>query len=165
MNCSFRIGHGYDCHRLAPPPEGGPLVLGGLHLNHTVGPVAHSDGDALLHAVTDAVLGALALDDLGTQFPDSDEQWSGVSSKVFLSRAIQQIHEAGWRVANVDATVLLERPRLSPYRTELRQEMAQLLNIEPECVNIKGKSGEGLGPVGEGVLVEVHAVALLHKGD
>ena len=136
MNCSFRIGHGYDCHRLAPPPEGGPLVLGGLHLNHTVGPVAHSDGDALLHAVTDAVLGALALDDLGTQFPDSDEQWSGVSSKVFLSRAIQQIHEAGWRVANVDATVLLERPRLSPYRTELRQEMAQLLNIEPECVNI-----------------------------
>ena len=90
MNPNIRIGHGYDCHRLALPPEGGPLVLGGLHLEHKMGPVAHSDGDALLHAVTDAVLGALGLDDLGTQFPDNDPRWRGASSDQFLREAVLQ---------------------------------------------------------------------------
>ncbi len=165
MNPSVRVGHGYDCHRLALPPEGGPLVLGGLHIEHEMGPVAHSDGDALLHAVTDAVLGALGLDDLGTQFPDNEPRWRGASSDHFLREAIRQVHDLGWRVGNVDATVLLERPRLSIHRPTLRENLAKLLDVPPEVVNIKGKSGEGLGPVGQGQLVEVHATALMHRVD
>ena len=116
MKPSIRVGHGYDCHRLAHPPEGGPLVLGGLHVEHEMGPVAHSDGDALLHAVTDAILGALGLDDLGTQFPDNDPRWRGISSDHFLNEAVLQVRDLGWTIGNVDATVLLERPRLISHR-------------------------------------------------
>ena len=165
MNSSIRVGHGYDCHRLALPHEGGLLVLGGLHLEHEKGPVAHSDGDALLHAVTDAVLGALGLDDLGTQFPDTDPRWHGASSDHFLREAIRQAHDLGWRVGNMDATVLLERPRLAPHRSALRENLARLLDVSPGLINIKGKSGEGLGPVGQGQLVEVHATVLMHRSD
>ena len=163
MNPSIRVGHGYDCHRLALPPEGGPLVLGGLRIEHDMGPVAHSDGDALLHAVTDAVLGALGLDDLGTQFPDKDPRWHGASSDHFLKEAILQAQNLGWTVGNVDATVLLERPRLIKHRSALREHMSKLLRVPPDSVNIKGKSGEGLGPVGQGQMVEVHATVLLHR--
>lgn len=165
MNPNIRIGHGYDCHRLALPPEGGPLVLGGLHLEHKMGPVAHSDGDALLHAVTDAVLGALGLDDLGTQFPDNDPRWRGASSDQFLREAVQQAQKLGWKVGNVDATVLLERPRLIQHRSVLRENLSKLLDVPTGSVNVKGKSGEGLGPVGQGELVEVHASVLLHRAD
>ena len=165
MNPNIRIGHGYDCHRLALPPEGGPLVLGGLHIEHEKGPVAHSDGDALLHAVTDAVLGALGLDDLGTQFPDNDHRWQGASSDQFLREAVLQAQNLGWKVGNVDATVLLERPRLIKYRSVLRENISKLLDVPTESVNVKGKSGEGLGPVGQGELVEVHATVLLHQVD
>ena len=165
MNPNIRIGHGYDCHRLALPPEGGPLVLGGLHLEHKMGPVAHSDGDALLHAVTDAVLGALGLDDLGTQFPDNDPRWRGASSDQFLREAVLQAQKLGWKVGNVDATVLLERPRLIQHRSVLRENLSKLLDVPAGSVNVKGKSGEGLGPVGQGELVEVHASVLLHRAD
>ena len=165
MNPNIRIGHGYDCHRLALPPEGGPLVLGGLHIEHKMGPVAHSDGDALLHAVTDAVLGALGLDDLGTQFPDNDPRWRGASSDQFLREAVFQAQKLGWKVGNVDATVLLERPRLIQHRSVLRENLSKLLDVPTESVNVKGKSGEGLGPVGQGELVEVHASVLLHRAD
>lgn len=165
MNLNIRIGHGYDCHRLALPPEGGPLVLGGLHIEHKMGPVAHSDGDALLHAVTDAVLGALGLDDLGTQFPDNDPRWRGASSDQFLREAVQQAQKLGWKVGNVDATVLLERPRLIQHRSVLRENLSKLLDVPTGSVNVKGKSGEGLGPVGQGELVEVHASVLLHRAD
>ena len=165
MNPNIRIGHGYDCHRLALPPEGGPLVLGGLHIEHKMGPVAHSDGDALLHAVTDAVLGALGLDDLGTQFPDNDPRWQGASSDQFLREAVLQAQKLGWKVGNVDATVLLERPRLIQHRSVLRENLSKLLDVPTESVNVKGKSGEGLGPVGQGELVEVHASVLLHRAD
>lgn len=165
MNPNIRIGHGYDCHRLALPPEGGPMVLGGLHIEHEKGPVAHSDGDALLHAVTDAVLGALGLDDLGTQFPDNDPLWQGASSDQFLREAVLQAQNLGWKVGNVDATVLLERPRLIKYRSVLRENLSKLLDVPTESVNVKGKSGEGLGPVGQGELVEVHATVLLHQVD
>lgn len=165
MNPNIRIGHGYDCHRLALPPEGGPLVLGGLHIEHKMGPVAHSDGDALLHAVTDAVLGALGLDDLGTQFPDNDPRWRGASSDQFLQEAVLQAQKLGWKVGNVDATVLLERPRLIQHRSVLRENLSKLLDVPTGSVNVKGKSGEGLGPVGQGELVEVHASVLLHRAD
>ena len=165
MNPNIRIGHGYDCHRLALPPEGGPLVLGGLHIEHEKGPVAHSDGDALLHAVTDAVLGALGLDDLGTQFPDNDHRWQGASSDQFLREAVLQAQNLGWKVGNVDATVLLERPRLIQHRSVLRENLSKLLDVPTGSVNVKGKSGEGLGPVGQGELVEVHASVLLHRAD
>ena len=165
MKPNIRVGHGYDCHRLAHPPDGGPFVLGGLHIEHGMGPVSHSDGDALLHAVTDAVLGALGLDDLGTQFPDNDPQWRGTSSDHFLKEAVLQVHNLGWKIGNVDATVLLERPRLIPHRMALRKNMSQMLKVPPESVNIKGKSGEGLGPVGQGQMIEVHATVLLHRAD
>ena len=165
MKPSIRVGHGYDCHRLAHPPVGGPIVLGGLHVEHEMGPVAHSDGDALLHAVTDAILGALGLDDLGTQFPDNDPRWRGISSDHFLNEAVLQVRDLGWTIGNVDATVLLERPRLISHRTALREHMSKLLQVPPESVNIKGKSGEGLGPVGQGQMVEVHATVLLHRMD
>ena len=165
MKPSIRVGHGYDCHRLALPPEGGPMVLGGLHIEHEKGPVAHSDGDALLHAVTDAVLGALGLDDLGTQFPDNDPLWQGASSDQFLREAVLQAQNLGWKVGNVDATVLLERPRLIQHRSVLRENLSKLLDVPTESVNVKGKSGEGLGPVGQGELVEVHATVLLHQVD
>ncbi len=165
MNPNIRIGHGYDSHRLALPPEGGPLVLGGLRIEHKMGPVAHSDGDALLHAVTDAVFGALGLDDLGTQFPDNDPRWQGASSDHFLREAVLQIQNLGWKVGNVDTTVLLERPRLIKHRSALRENLSHLLNVPTEFVNIKGKSGEGIGPVGQGQLIEVHATVLLHRVD
>ena len=165
MKPNIRIGHGYDCHRLALPPEGGPLVLGGLRIEHDMGPVAHSDGDALLHALTDAVLGALGLDDLGTQFPDNDPRWRGASSDQFLREAVLQAQKLGWKVGNVDATVLLERPRLIQHRSVLRENLSKLLDVPTGSVNVKGKSGEGLGPVGQGELVEVHASVLLHRAD
>lgn len=140
-------------------------MLGGLHLEHKMGPVAHSDGDALLHAVTDAVLGALGLDDLGTQFPDNDPRWRDASSDQFLREAVLQAQKLGWKVGNVDATVLLERPRLIQHRSVLRENLSKLLDVPTGSVNVKGKSGEGLGPVGQGELVEVHASVLLHRAD
>jgi len=165
---NWRIGHGYDLHRLdarAPAGAGRPLVIGGVAFQHDRGPVSHSDGDALLHAITDALLGAAGLDDLGTLFPNSDPRWEGADSGQFLAEAARRVREAGWEIANVDATVLLEKPRLGSRRGEIRARIAGILGMDAGLVNVKGKSGEGLGPVGESLAIEAHALVLLCARD
>ncbi len=161
---AFRIGHGYDLHRLEPrPPEGPgrPLILGGVQIDHDRGPVSHSDGDAVLHAVTDALLGALGLPDIGQLFPDNDPQWEGASSDRFLLEAASRMQIAGYRVSNLDVTLILERPKLLPHKDGIRRNLALLLGVEPALVNIKGKTHERVDAVGENRAVEVHAVVLL----
>lgn len=167
----FRIGHGYDLHRLdrlAPEGRGRPLILGGVRIPSSgdrpeTGPVAHSDGDALLHAITDAVLGALGLPDIGQLFPDTDPRHAGQDSKRFLAEAMRRAEQAGWGVANLDATVILERPRLGPHKEAIRTCLAGLLGVTPELVNIKGKTHEGVDTVGQGLAIEAHAVVLLSR--
>lgn len=158
------IGHGYDLHRLeplAPVGQGRPLILGGVHFEHDRGPVAHSDGDALLHAITDALLGALAQPDIGRLFPDTDPRHESQNSRDFLAEAVRRMRLAGYALSNLDATVILERPKIGPRRDEIRQTVAALLGSPLDRVNIKGKTHEGVDAVGRGEAVEVHAVVLL----
>ena len=164
----FRIGHGYDLHRLepiAPEGDGRPFVLGGVHFDHDRGPVGHSDGDVLLHAVTDALLGALGQEDIGQLFPDTDPDWNGTDSTVFLAEAVRRVGVARYRILNLDATVILERPKLGPRKTEIRDRLASLLGIPREVVNLKGKTHEKVDAVGEGRAIEVHVVTLLAAAD
>ena len=159
-----RIGHGYDLHRLeptAPDGPGRPLVIGGVPFPHDRGPVAHSDGDALLHAVTDALLGALGEPDLGSLFPDNEPSNESADSARFVQEAIRRLDARGYRVGNLDATVILERPRIGPARESIRANLARLMGVEPSQVNVKGKSHEGVDAIGEGRAIEVHAVVLL----
>jgi 2-C-methyl-D-erythritol 2,4-cyclodiphosphate synthase len=156
----FRIGIGHDTHRLA---AGRPLVLGGVVIDSERGAEGHSDADALAHAVTDAVLGALCEGDIGVHFPDRDPRWKDADSLQLLARVMWLAGERGYRVVNADATVLLERPRLRPYIEEMRARLAGVLGVEIERVSVKAKSGEGLDAVGEGRAVTVHAVVLLER--
>ena len=163
---TLRIGHGYDLHRLeAPPPAGAgrPFVLGGVLLEHERGPVAHSDGDALYHAATDAILGALALPDIGQLFPDTDAGHTSQNSEVFLAQAAVQMRAREFEIANLDATIILERPKLSAVKDQMRANMARILGVAIENVNLKGKTHEGVDAIGEGRAVEVHVVVLLTK--
>lgn len=166
----LRIGHGYDIHRLEPVVSGAssnrggrPLVLAGVRLDSPVGPVGHSDGDAVFHAITDAMLGALGLDDIGTLFPDDDPANDGRASIDFVRAALSRVREAGYGVGNIDCTVILERPRLKAHRAKLRAAIAAAMGIDPDRVNVKGKSHEGLDAIGEGRAIEVHAVVLLES--
>jgi 2-C-methyl-D-erythritol 2,4-cyclodiphosphate synthase len=154
----FRIGIGHDTHPLA---EGRPLVLGGVVIESDRGAVGHSDADALSHAVTDAILGALCEGDIGTHFPDSDPQWKGADSVELLTRVVRLAAQRGYAVGNVDATVMLERPRLRPHIEPMRERLAQVLSVDVSCVSVKAKTGEGLDAVGEGRAVTVQAVVLL----
>lgn len=159
-----RIGHGYDLHRLeplAPNGAGRPLVIGGVRFGHDRGPVGHSDGDALLHAVTDAVLGALGEPDIGQLFPDTDPRHEGQDSRVFLEEALRRMRAAGYALGNCDATIVLERPKLNPRKDEVRARLAEVMGVARERVNIKGKTHERVDAVGEGRAIEVHAVVLL----
>lgn len=155
-----RVGIGYDCHRLA---AGRRLVLGGIGINAEKGLLGHSDGDILLHAITDAMLGAATQGDIGELFPPTDPQWEGADSSVFLRHAAELLTGYGWRVVNVDAVVIIERPKLLPYRDRIRQNIASLLGIEASAVGLKAKTGEGVGPVGSGELAEAHAVVLIAR--
>ena len=160
----IRVGHGYDLHRLAPiapAGEGKPLVLGGVTIPSTIGPVAHSDGDALLHAVTDAILGAIAAPDIGQLFPNTDPSNAGRNSVDFLRAAMSHAAQSGYQLANVDVTVVLEHPKLFPYKSAMRAALAEALGVDVGDVNIKGKTGEAVGPVGRLEAVEVHAVVLM----
>ena len=160
----MRIGHGYDLHRLepvAPDGAGRPFVLGGVRVPHDRGPVGHSDGDALLHAVTDAILGAIGQPDIGQLFPDTDPAWSGKDSAHFLTEAVRRMQAAGLRVGNLDATVICERPKIGPVKSQIREHLARLLGVSTEAVNLKGKTHEKVDAVGEGRAIEVHVVALL----
>jgi 2-C-methyl-D-erythritol 2,4-cyclodiphosphate synthase len=163
---ALRIGHGYDLHRLEPPPPNGhgrPFVLAGVRFDHPVGPVGHSDGDAVYHAIVDALMGALGLPDIGQFFPDNDPKWDGQDSEVFLEAARARVAEAGYAVVNLDMTVICERPKLSPRKTEMMANIARVLGIELGQVNLKGKTHEKVDAVGEGRAIEVHVVALLAR--
>ena len=162
----FRIGHGYDLHRLEPPPpegSGRPLVLGGVRFEHPVGPVGHSDGDVVLHAVTDAVLGALGQPDIGQLFSDQDPAWDGQDSRLFLAEAAKRMREAGFRVGNLDVTIVCERPKIGPVKGEIARLIAELLECGTDRVNVKGKTHEKVDAIGEGRAIETHVVALLES--
>ncbi len=162
MTAEFRIGSGFDRHRLE---SGRPFVLGGVRLDAEFGPVGHSDGDVLLHALTDALLGALGLGDIGEWFSDRDPRWKDADSSRFVSIAMQAVRDHGWRVANVDATVFLQQPRLKPSKPQIRDRLAELLGIEPQRVNVKAKTGESVGAVGRGEAVDAHVAVLLVRQD
>jgi 2-C-methyl-D-erythritol 2,4-cyclodiphosphate synthase len=157
---AIQIGHGYDLHRLV---EGRRLVLGGLEIPHSHGLLGHSDADVVLHAVSDAVLGALGAGDIGQHFPDSDERYRDVASSELLKQVVALMAERGWRVGNLDVTIHAEQPRLGPHREAMRQRMATLLDVSAECVNVKAKTHEGLDAVGRGEAIAATAVVLLEQ--
>ena len=154
----MRIGHGYDVHRLK---AGRPLILGGVEVPSEVGLDGHSDADVLAHAITDAVLGAAAMGDIGAHFPDTDPEWEGADSIGLLREVVARVAAEGWRVGNVDATVVLQRPKLRPHIDAMRQRLAEALGLEIGAVSVKATTGEGMGWVGSGEGAAAHAVALL----
>ena len=156
----FRIGIGHDTHRLT---LGRPLILGGVHVEAERGAEGHSDADALAHAVADAILGALCEGDLGVHFPDRDPQWKDADSLELLARVVWLAGERGLHVVNVDATVMLERPKLRPYVLLMRENLARTLNVDVSCVSVKAKTGEGVDAVGRGEAVMVQSVILLTR--
>ena len=157
----YRTGIGWDVHRLAP---GRPLILGGVTIPSEFGLEGHSDADVLAHAVTDAILGAAALGDIGMHFPDNDPRWKGADSLMFLKHAVELARAAGFELVNVDSTVILERPKLKDYRTAIREKLAASLDLAVDRVSVKFKTAEKVGPVGEGRSAEAQAiVALMRK--
>jgi 2-C-methyl-D-erythritol 2,4-cyclodiphosphate synthase len=158
MKLPFRVGQGYDVHALAP---GRRLVLGGVDIPWRCGLLGHSDADVLLHAITDALLGAAGLGDIGGMFPDTDSRWQGADSRVLLRGAMQAVKEAGWQVGNVDATIVAQSPRVAPHVAAMRANIAADLGVVVSAINIKGKTTERLGFVGRGEGIAAEAVALL----
>lgn len=155
-----RVGIGYDSHRLA---AGRRLILGGVQIPAKKGLVGHSDADILLHAITDAILGASGQGDIGELFPPSDPQWKDADSSVFVRHAVELLESYGWRVVNVDAVIVLEEPKILPFRARVRDSVAALLGVESSVVGLKAKTGEGVGPVGTGELAEAHAVVMISR--
>ena len=158
---NLRIGEGWDIHQLV---SGRPLVLGGITIPHSHGLLGHSDADALLHAITDALLGAAALGDIGRHFPDTDAAFSGADSGVLLVEAARRVQAAGWAIANIDATIVAQAPKLAPHIPAMVARIAGLLGLAVDQVNVKAKTAEKLGPVGEGRAIEARAVCLLFRG-
>lgn len=156
----IRIGNGYDVHALA---EGLPLWLGGVLVDSPIGCIAHSDGDVAIHALCDALLGALALGDIGKHFPDTSEEFKGIDSKILLGRVMELIGKEGWHVVNVDITIAMQRPKLAPYIVAMRKCLASVMGISPERVSVKATTTEKLGFVGRSEGCEVYAVALLYR--
>jgi len=156
----MRIGYGFDAHRLA---EGRRFVLGGVEIGHERGPVGHSDADVLAHALCDALLGAAALGDMGAHFPDTDARWKDADSMEMLARCVELVSARGLRVENVDATVILERPKLAPHVAAMRERVAAVLQVPVDCVSVKAKTSEGMGYTGDGTGLAVHAVACLQS--
>ncbi|MNV63012.1 2-C-methyl-D-erythritol 2,4-cyclodiphosphate synthase [compost metagenome] len=155
---AMRIGEGWDIHALVP---GRDLVLGGVTIPHTAGLLGHSDADALLHAITDALVGAAGLGDIGTHFPDTDERFRGANSAVLLTEAMRRVADQGWVVNNVDSTVIAQAPKLAPHIPAMRASIARALGIDEAQVNVKAKTAEKMGPVGQGAAMEARAVVLL----
>jgi 2-C-methyl-D-erythritol 2,4-cyclodiphosphate synthase len=156
----FRVGNGYDVHQLA---EGLPLVLGGVKIPHTKGCVAHSDGDVLIHALCDALLGALALGDIGQHFPDTSDDYKGIDSKILLARVAEMIRAAGWEIVNVDNTLLAQKPKIAPYVPLMRQTLAEVLGLSLDAVSVKATTTEHLGFVGREEGIAAQATCLLRK--
>ncbi len=159
---NFRIGEGWDIHALVP---GRKLVLGGVEIPFALGLLGHSDADALLHAITDALLGAAALGDIGTHFPDTDARYQGADSVPLLSEAARLVREHGFEIGNIDSTVMAQAPRLAPYVGAMRERIAAALALRMDQVNVKAKTGEKMGPVGLGQAIEARAVVMLWKSD
>lgn len=158
----YRIGHGHDVHRLVP---GRALRLGGVEIDSDRGPQSHSDGDVLLHAVVNALFGAIGAGDIGLHFPDSDEAYRGADSSKFMSEAMVRVRREGFHVVNLDATVLTEAPKLSPYRSAMEERIAGLLDVQPDRVNVKFGTGETVGPVGRREAIEADAVVLIARAE
>ena len=154
----MRVGQGWDVHRIA---AGRPLILGGVTIPSEFGLAGHSDADVLSHAITDAILGAVTAGDIGTHFPDNDPQWKGRDSLEFLRHACRLAENAGFRIVNVDSTVILERPKLKDYRLAIRESLGQAIGMDVATVSVKFKTAEGVGPVGEGRSAEAQAIVLL----
>jgi 2-C-methyl-D-erythritol 2,4-cyclodiphosphate synthase len=157
----FRVGQGYDVHPLV---SGRALILGGVTIPYDMGLYGHSDADALLHAITDALLGAAGMGDIGRMFPDSDETWRGADSRVLLRGAVVAVREAGWRIGNVDCTVIAQAPRIAPHVVAMCANIAADVGVTVDCVNVKGKTTERLGFEGRGEGIAAEAVALLIRG-
>ncbi|MBQ3209682.1 MAG: 2-C-methyl-D-erythritol 2,4-cyclodiphosphate synthase [Alistipes sp.] len=157
---NFRIGHGYDVHALGDDLR---LVLGGVEIPHTKGCIAHSDGDVLLHAICDALLGAAALGDIGKHFPDSSAEFKGIDSRKLLARVVGLLAECGYRVGNIDSTIAMQRPKLRPYIDSMREQIAMTIGIDVDCVSVKATTTEHLGFEGEEKGVSATCVALIYK--
>ena len=168
---AFRVGSGHDTHRLA---EGRPLVLGGVTIPHARGLVGHSDADAVLHAVTDALLGAVALGDIGDAYPDTDERWKGADSRLFLTETLAKLNQLGWRVVNLDVTIFAQEPKLGlvlsgpagrnqTAKAAIRECLAALIGVPLDAVNVKAKTGEKVGHIGRGEAIGAHAVVLIES--
>lgn len=156
----IRVGYGYDVHRLI---EGRKCIIGGVDIPFEKGLLGHSDADVLLHAITDALLGAAALGDIGSHFPDTDPQWEGANSLLLLKEAGRLVRQAGWQVNNIDSTVVAQRPKLAPHIGQMRENIAAALELSPEQISVKGKTEEGLGFTGTGAGIAAHAVCLLER--
>ena len=154
----FRIGEGWDVHALVP---GRPLIIGGVTIPHSMGLLGHSDADVLLHAITDAILGAAGLGDIGRHFPDTDAQFRGADSAVLLAEALRAVQAAGWQLVNVDSTVIAQAPKLAAHIPGMVASIARTLGLATEQVNVKAKTAEKLGPVGQGLSIEARAAVLL----
>jgi 2-C-methyl-D-erythritol 2,4-cyclodiphosphate synthase len=155
---NIRIGEGWDVHALVP---GRKLILGGVEIPHTAGLLGHSDADVLLHAITDAVLGAAGLGDIGRHFPDTDALFKGADSSVLLAEAMRRVRAKGWELVNVDSTIVAQAPKLAPHMAAINASVAKALGVQADQVNVKAKTAEKLGPVGMGQSIEARAVALL----
>ncbi|AFJ01465.1 2-C-methyl-D-erythritol 2,4-cyclodiphosphate synthase [Methylophaga frappieri] len=156
----MRIGHGYDVHRFKADT---PLILGGIHIPHTMGLEAHSDGDVLIHAICDAILGAAGRWDIGHHFPDNDMDYAGIDSRILLRRVIADIHQLGWQVANIDSTIIAQQPRLSPFIPQMRELLSEDMHLMIDAVNIKATTTEKLGFTGREEGIAAHAVVLLER--
>ncbi len=156
---AFRIGEGWDVHALV---EGRPLILGGVRIEHTHGLLGHSDADVLLHAITDALLGAASLGDIGRHFSDTDAAYKGADSWVLLQKTAEMVRAAGFQIGNVDSTVIAQAPKLAVHMPAMRQRIADAIAIDVSRVNVKAKTAEKIGPVGQGLSMEARAVALIH---
>lgn len=156
----FRIGEGWDVHALVP---GRALVIGGVHIPHALGLLGHSDADVLLHAITDALLGAAGLGDIGRHFPDTDAQFRGADSAVLLAEAARRVRAAGFEIGNIDSTVVAQAPRLASHIPGMRSAIARAVGIDEDQINVKAKTAERLGPVGQGLAMEARAAALVYR--
>ncbi|ALV07851.1 2-C-methyl-D-erythritol 2,4-cyclodiphosphate synthase [Roseateles depolymerans] len=158
MQAPFRIGEGWDTHALV---TGRPLILGGVTIPHTHGLLGHSDADALAHAITDALLGAAALGDIGKLFPDTAAEFKGADSMVLLAEAYRRVKDSGWVIGNLDSTIIAQAPKMAPHIPAMRQRLAEVLGIDAQQINVKAKTAEKMGPVGELRAIEARAVCLL----
>ncbi len=156
----IRVGSGHDTHRLE---AGYPLILGGIAIPYPRGLAGHSDADAVLHALTDALLGAVGLGDIGDAYPDTDPRWKGADSALFLTETVAKLHALGWRVGNADVTIFAQEPKLGPVKMAIRENLARLLAVPIDCVNVKAKTGERVGHIGRAEAIGCHAVVLVER--